>query len=351
MTHYFIEAYSSPGERVLDIFSGTGTSPLQACIDGRVGIGNDVSPEAYLLTRAKVDPPSSNHFFDYLIELHRRLVSKQREKFEKGDLYFGDNFLKIKLSLPVYYHRETLSQLVRLRSLILSDMKSTSMPRSRNARFCAALVLGILHGDRPESLSMPLDRSKSLTANHIRTMQKKYPGKYERRYKDVIQCLALKAEKVYRNAPPRTKGLAYNKDAAEFMLDSVDMVITSPPYYSAHTYPYDNRHRLWFLGHDYRRIQRKMFQTSNTFEYSHYILRCLRNIQTMLKDGGACVLVVGDVEMDSKGEKIMKKTGEIIADQWADSRNTEMEVARIIVDHIPLKSRRYIHVPVQRGSN
>src|SRR6267143_4894472 len=182
-------------------------------------------------------------------------------------------------------------------------------------------------------------------------MQKDHPGEYTSSRKNVIECLAMKASKVFLNTPHKMKGLAYKKDAADFTIEegSVDLVITSPPYYNAHTYPYDNRHRLWFLGHDYRRIQRKMFQTSNTFEYSHYILRCLRNIQTMLKDGGACVLVVGDVEMDSKGEKIMKKTGEIIADQWADSRNTEMEVARIIVDHIPLKSRRYIHVPVSKG--
>ncbi len=315
-----------------------------------MGIGNDVSPEAFLLTSAKVNSPSSVDFFNYLRDLRTRLRSAKSGRIGEGDLYFKSDFLREKLNLKLYYHRETLAQLVKLRRILLRDLKSSSELRACNARFCVALVLGILHGDRPESLSLPLDRSKSLTTNHIMKMQKAHPGKYESRYKDVIVSIAIKAAKAFRHVPPTVRGFSSQKDAVQFHFNRpINLVITSPPYYSAHTYAYDNRHRLWFLGHDYRDIQRSMFQTSNQAEYSNYILSCLRNIQGMLGENSACVFVVGDVETTHKGEKVTIETGEQIANEWADSKNTEMTVSRIIVDPIPLKSRRYIHVPVTKG--
>src|SRR6476646_1351590 len=56
LTHAFIARYSRPGDVVLDPFSGRGTTPLQACAEGRVGVGNDLNPFAHLLTAAKVQP-------------------------------------------------------------------------------------------------------------------------------------------------------------------------------------------------------------------------------------------------------------------------------------------------------
>ena len=56
LSHAFIARYSRPGDVVLDPFSGRGTTPLQACAEGRVGVGNDLNPFADLLTGAKAEP-------------------------------------------------------------------------------------------------------------------------------------------------------------------------------------------------------------------------------------------------------------------------------------------------------
>src|SRR5436190_19031138 len=56
LAHAFIGRYSRRGDVVLDPFSGRGTTPLQACAEGRIGVGNDLNPLAYLLTAAKVEP-------------------------------------------------------------------------------------------------------------------------------------------------------------------------------------------------------------------------------------------------------------------------------------------------------
>ena len=42
---------------VLDPLCGVGTIPFEACLQGRVGIGNDLSELAYIVTKAKVEKP------------------------------------------------------------------------------------------------------------------------------------------------------------------------------------------------------------------------------------------------------------------------------------------------------
>ena len=56
LAHAFIGRYCRRGDVVLDPFSGRGTTPLQACAEGRIGVGNDLNPFAHLLTAAKVEP-------------------------------------------------------------------------------------------------------------------------------------------------------------------------------------------------------------------------------------------------------------------------------------------------------
>src|SRR5450756_3001267 len=58
LPHYFIQKFTHRGDVVLDPFSGRGTTPLQACVEGRIGAGNDLNPFAQVLTAAKVDPPT-----------------------------------------------------------------------------------------------------------------------------------------------------------------------------------------------------------------------------------------------------------------------------------------------------
>ncbi|WP_163556419.1 DNA methyltransferase [Helicobacter suis] len=53
LPHYFIEKYTRPGDIVYDPFCGRGTSVLEGCRLGRIGVGNDLSPLAFCLSKAK----------------------------------------------------------------------------------------------------------------------------------------------------------------------------------------------------------------------------------------------------------------------------------------------------------
>src|SRR3954449_4487736 len=69
LAHAFIGRYSRRGDVVLDPFSGRGTTPLQACAEGRIGVGNDLNPFAHLLTASKVEPASRGAAMTRLTQL------------------------------------------------------------------------------------------------------------------------------------------------------------------------------------------------------------------------------------------------------------------------------------------
>ena len=72
VAHYFIQRYSRSGDVVFDPFSGRGTVPLQARVEGRIAVGNDLNPLAYVLSAAKVNPPSWDSVQEFLIGLEQR---------------------------------------------------------------------------------------------------------------------------------------------------------------------------------------------------------------------------------------------------------------------------------------
>ena len=71
MPRYFIEQYSEVGDIVFDPWSGRGTVPFEALLNDRVGIGNDFSPEAYTLTKPKVQPADFENLSFFLDNLNR----------------------------------------------------------------------------------------------------------------------------------------------------------------------------------------------------------------------------------------------------------------------------------------
>ena len=77
LAHAFIARYTRPGDVVLDPFSGRGTTPLQACAEGRLGVGVDLNPMAALLTAAKVDAPTRADVSARLGQLHLRFLDER----------------------------------------------------------------------------------------------------------------------------------------------------------------------------------------------------------------------------------------------------------------------------------
>ncbi len=58
IAHILVRDFTSPGDIVLDPLCGVGTIPFEACLQGRKGIGNDLSKLAYIVSSAKMNYPT-----------------------------------------------------------------------------------------------------------------------------------------------------------------------------------------------------------------------------------------------------------------------------------------------------
>lgn len=280
LAHWFLVRFSKPNDVVLDPFSGKGTAPLEACLLGRVGIGNDLSPDAFTITHAKVRAIAMRSIYNWVLESRKltNILKNQIKIDEAPD------------EVQVFFHKETLKQILIVRSLLLDKKDDASM-------FIKALMLGILHGPCEHHLSVKCSHSFSMSPNYIKKYVRKYRLKKPRR--DVFDSLLRKAMKVLSKGIPPVKGLAFNNDAKNLPLEdeSVDLIITSPPYLSVLTTAWDNWLRLWFLGYDYKDVEKKLTQTSSPNIYIAHMRDFLKEFFRVLKANRACVLVLGDIKV------------------------------------------------------
>lgn len=120
----FIEWLTKAGDVVYDPFSGRGTAPLEACRLGRVGVGSDANPLAYVLTGAKVDPPTLN-----ALKVRLAYLKKHQPRKRAGN---------VPDDVAMLYTSKVLRQLCWLRAeLDIEDLTD---------RFVMATILGLMHG-------------------------------------------------------------------------------------------------------------------------------------------------------------------------------------------------------------
>jgi len=116
--------------------------------------------------------------------------------------------------------------------------------------------------------------------------------------------------------------------------ETVDAIISSPPYFGALDYARDNRLRLWFLGcEDWKELDASL--TANNKVYLPQMSICLQEMFRVLKPGSHCILVLGDVERDDK----TRLTAEILADLAVKVTQGQFEVETILDDRIPDERR------------
>lgn len=280
----FIEWLTEPGDVVYDPFSGRGTAPLEACRLGRVGVGSDANPLAYVLTGAKVDPPT-------LGEAEARLAHLRLHQPREGFLCAPDD-------VAMLYAPTVLRQLCWLRSqLDVTD---------RTDRFLMAAVLGIMHANyRPGAPA----RGLSISMPNTFSMAPAYVRRYISEHGlvapevDVFDMVAAKILRVGLPGPAATRGLAWLGDARapEALAEPAKMVFSSPPYLGVIKYGKYNWIRLWMLGEDPKSVDAALTTTGSRTKYVAFMAEVLSGLSGVVANDGFVCLMIGDVASGAKG--------------------------------------------------
>ena len=319
MARVLISLYTKQGDTVLDPFSGSGVVPLEAAIAQRHVIANDLSPYACTLTRGKLEAATNEAD---ALKRARSLIQDAEDLAPHVKIYAAPEWVR------EFYHPDTLREILAAFAVL----------RGRPDNFLSSCLLGILHHVRPGFLSYP--------ASHLVPYLRKskyppdeYPKMYA--YRDLRSRLLAKIKRAYRRPmlPANWEQRQYEVTQANAMNlpvqdESVSAIISSPPYFGALDYARDNRLRLWFLGcEDWKQLDASL--TASSKVYLPQIGKCLLEMRRVLKPGGYCVLVLGDIERDGK----LRRTAEVLGNLAAEVTSGQFRVETIYDDRIPDERR------------
>jgi hypothetical protein len=354
LTHAFIARYSRPGDVVLDPFSGRGTTPLQACAEGRIGVGNDLNPFAQLLTAAKVEPATRAQTQTRLAQLRLGWNAQAAAWLALGTRVTADPTAAgalvpaagsstgpasgtepVPVEVALAFHPRTLGQLLFVRSsLQLEDATD---------RFLAAAITGILHGKSASYLSELMPNTFSMAPRYVRDFAARTAFASPER--DVFDGLSKKLDRLFRQPPPPTAGIALLGDARDVAPrvqaalraagrpDRARLVVTSPPYLRVVKYGYYNWLRTWFLGFDSRAIDAALDDAHHREPYLAFLRQVLAGLRPALTDDAVVVLVIGDVLTD-RGRQIRGGVG-LAERAWESAAEPEgYRLAGVVLDDV-----------------
>ncbi|MBI2995440.1 MAG: site-specific DNA-methyltransferase [Candidatus Melainabacteria bacterium] len=338
LADYFISNFSNVGDLVLDPYSGKGTAPYQACLLDRAGFGVDVTPEAYVLTGAKINLIKHEEAVDYLKSI-RFGVSET-------------NIRDIPQDVKVFFSTKTLAQILVIKEKLLEDFNldtskidysngvvfhEAKTKKEQCAQYWLGVLIGILHGSSSYSLSLPCSHSFSMAPTYTKNYARKHNLK--KPDKNVIHCMIERSFYLQSAGIACVSGKAFLGKAQELpdsWEEKFDLIVTSPPYFTAQSYPWDNWLREWLLGFDFKEVRKQVTQTASYEKYSLAMYQFLREAYRVLKRGQRAFVVVGDVTKKSTSGKFIIKTSNIIAHE---AKRVGFEVDLIINDDIPPTSR------------
>lgn len=281
---FFIDRLTEPGDVVYDPFMGRGTTPLEAALRGRVPVGNDVNPLSTVLLRPRLMPPEP-------AAIERRLGELDLSAAIDGPE-----------DLLAFYHPDTLREICALRAWLLA--------REGEDRFddvddwIRMVAINRLTGHSPGFFSvytMPPNQAVSAaTQRKINERRQQTPPRRDVRaivWKKTRSLLAdsdaaqraglraLFARGMLCTAPASaTPRLADN---------SVDLVVTSPPFLDVVQYAADNWLRCWFCGVDAETVPITMARSVTAWQTE--MTAALRELRRVLKPGGHVAFEVGEV--------------------------------------------------------
>ncbi len=285
LPRFFIERLTKPGDVVFDPFMGRGTTLLEAALLRRVPSGCDANPLCQKLIAPRLNPPT-------ISEVERRLA----------EINF-DADAKMPKDLLAFYHSHTLQQICALRSYLFERAKSGLLDSVDE--WIQMVALNRLTGHSPGFFSvytMPPNQAVSIESQlriNKRLGQKpefrSVPDLILAKTKSLIGNLSDAERTVLRGSGAKAEILVRSCELLpEISDDSINLVVTSPPFLNVVDYANDNWLRNWFVGMDENAAQFVIHKKLADWEAS--MERVLLELHRILQPGGWIAFEVGEIQ-------------------------------------------------------
>ncbi|KUK31754.1 MAG: DNA methyltransferase C1 [Thermoanaerobacterales bacterium 50_218] len=275
----FIKLFTEEGDTVLDPFCGCGTTLVEALLNSRNAVGNDLNPLAVLISKVKTTliPEEKLHY------LHRKLQERK-----KGDPDSA-KIARVLKNLPnrkisKIFDETTIEKLELLREVLLE------LRIEGENELCD---LG----------------SVALSATVWSLVENRSTGDVEEQFLKKLRLMESELKKMAAliKHPPRVEVL--NDDARKLAVasGSVDLIVTSPPYVNAFDYYRSHMYNMIWLDMDFGAFKKQEIGGHSQFVNNRFrllsrylgdMLRALIEMNRVLKKGHLCVIVIGNSSLE-----------------------------------------------------
>lgn len=266
-----IGMYSEEGDTVFANFSGSGTVALEAHLLNRNAVGIDANPLALLLSRVKSSPAAFDP--EELISL---LDSKLPKKTTRN--YSSNEFLQKWFTKDAYEDLDKYHQAIQ---------------NLENAKLRDTLTLALA------SIVKKVSRVDARCVNHIVVDSKKKESEVRKslfeKMKDISADIDNLIEKKSKAKVSVKPGDARNLDLSD---NSVDLIISHPPYLGAIDYTNIMQLENVILGNDNKIIDAKDISTTSMKNYLLSMQDVFTEMNRVLKPGKYMAVIIGDNRKD-----------------------------------------------------
>jgi hypothetical protein len=284
LPRFFIERLTKPGGRVYDPFMGRGTTPVEAALLGRIPLGNDINPLSSVMTRARLEPPTVTQ-----VEARLREIPLD----DPGDT---------PEDLLVFYHPETLRGISSIKKYLTERRCAGVLDPIDN--WIGLVALNRLTGHSSGFFSVyTLPPNQAVSAKSQRKINERRNQTPPQR--DVVRIITRKSRQLLKDVTLATRNVLAGVSPDSVLLtgpadatpqipsNSIDLVVTSPPFLNVVQYATDNWLRCWFLGIDPKTV--KLTLPTKLADWQDAMTKVFRELLRVLRPGGHIAFEVGEV--------------------------------------------------------
>lgn len=275
----FIKLFTKEKDIIVDPFCGCGTALVEAFLHYRHSIGNDFNPLAALISKVKTTLVDKNDF-EYL---NKKIITIENE-LDPENSKIDEKLRNLpNRKISKIFDKTTIAILETIRKILL-EIKGDgyyNLYDLGRVAFSSTVWSLVEHG---------MIDIKDAFLNKLTNMENE------------LQKMANIVKRV-----PDVKVL--NSDARKLSVksESIDLVITSPPYVNALDYYRVHMYNMYWLDMDFNEFKRHEIGAHSRFinnrfrllsEYLGDMLRSMIEMNRILKQNKLCVIVVGNSSLE-----------------------------------------------------